>query len=202
MLSLEFGLILGYWPYARFMLMLLMGCSLPDPVTSTPVPAEPQVTYTLLLETDAGSSESTFTTGDSLVHGAEAPLVSDYAVSASELENGLFWLSARVWLELGDDPDSLSVAVLRGPEGDVLAVLAADGVLMEQYSVDEPPADHCVYLGVQDGSGFEAEPEELCAEVEVEPFVPDPAPRGCSTAPLGLPLVSLLGLVLGVRRRR
>lgn len=157
----------------------------------------PETEYRVVISGGWDEQEVLFTTGTELAQGASAPQGSDYRVEAWEQSGGGWSISTTLTTQAGEDPDGQSLLVLRDSEDGVLAASGADsgGLWFNQSIEGDPQGEYCVYLTQEDGSGLASDAAEFCMAPIIE------ASRGCTTAPVGVPLFALFGLALGLRRR-
>ena len=156
---------------------------------------EADTEYSFVVATEWGESEGIFTTGSSLVVGADAPEVTDYRTYAQAGGDG-FYVYGSVSAMPGEDPDELAFLVLRDANGEVVDA-SNDGVLFHDWLAGEQPETVCLSLSQIDGTGVEGDDQELCEAPEVA----EEGCQGCSSAPFSLPILSMLGLLIAQRRR-
>ena len=157
--------------------------------------------YLFVIEDSWSEVEVAFTTGEGLVVGSEPPVVISASASASENQDGSYYVYTSVQAELGQDPDRSSVLLLVDADGGVLAASANSPAWMSDAVFTETaPEEGCLLLAQEDGAGVRSEPVEACALAEILPY--RGGVGGCSTG--GLAASAWLGLVglLALRRRR
>jgi hypothetical protein len=159
---------------------------------------EAEAEYRVVISGGWDEQEVLFTTGTELSQPTSAPEGSNYRVEAWDQGGGTFSMSITLSSVGGEDPDGQSLLVLRDSEDGVVAASTADaGGLWFNYTVDgEPTEEVCVSLTQEDASGLASEAQEFCMMPIIE------RGGGCTTAPVGVPLVALFGLALGLRRRK
>ena len=165
--------------------------------------------YVVVLASDLGNAERWFSTGsgDAVGMAAGAPDLEIFQMTASEQDDGRYWLSVEFSIQPLSDPDVLSyLEVFHSDDPSTPVQVYLPGTLEDvsgYLGVQVASADEACFFVVQtDGLGNVSDTSaEACALPSIEETKMDR--RGCSTAGSAPTLVSMfLAMLFGLRRRR